>query len=245
MGTWLDWMARCAGILVTATVVLHVLGYIAQFVAVRYLVVRKRGALAGSISDSQDQGPHDSRGLASKLKNFAEGWMRFSLLVTGRIPSHCLRNWIYRNVFAMKIAHNAVIYGGAEIRSPFNIEIMEGAIIGDNSILDGRSGLRIGRNANLSTGVWIWTLQHDPQCPEFSCRGGAARVVIGDRAWISCKVVILPGVTIGEGAVVAAGSVVTKDLEPFSINAGIPAKKIGSRNQDLRYEFDGAHLPFY
>ena len=145
----------------------------------------------------------------------------------------------------MKIHNNAVIYGGSEIRSPFNIEIKDGAIIGDNSILDGRYGIVIGKNANLSTGVWIWTLQHNPQSPDFSCSGGAGQVIIGDRAWISCRVVILPGVTIGEGAVVAAGSVVTKSLDPFTINAGIPAKKIGDRNPALRYEFDGSHLYFY
>jgi acetyltransferase-like isoleucine patch superfamily enzyme len=55
----------------------------------------------------------------------------------------------------------------------------------------------------------------------------------------------LPGVTIGEGAVVAAGAVVTKDADPYGIYGGVPAKKIGERSKDLVYELDGKPLPFY
>ena len=58
------------------------------------------------------------------------------------------------------------------------------------------------------------------------------------------KSVILHSVNIGEGAVVAAGAVVTKDVEAFSIVAGIPAKKIGERNKNLKYEMDGSYLSF-
>ena len=54
----------------------------------------------------------------------------------------------------------------------------------------------------------------------------------------------MPGVKVGEGAVLAAGAVMTKDAEPFSIYAGIPAKKIKARNNELKYEFDGTYLPF-
>ena len=61
-------------------------------------------------------------------------------------------------------------------------------------------------------------------------------VVIIDRAWISCRVVILPGVTVGEGAVVAAGAVVTKNVPPYTIVAGVPAKEVGKRTKDLRYK---------
>jgi maltose O-acetyltransferase len=55
---------------------------------------------------------------------------------------------------------------------------------------------------------------------------------------------ILPGCTIGDGAVIAAGAVVTKDVEPFTVNAGIPCKKIGERNRNLTYIFNGDHVPF-
>ena len=83
-------------------------------------------------------------------------------------------------------------------------------------------------------GVWIWTMEHDPQDSYYGVKGGA--VTIEDYAWISCRVVILPGVTIGKGAVVAAGAVVTKDVAPYTIVGGVPAKKIGTRTKDLRYQ---------
>ncbi len=67
-------------------------------------------------------------------------------------------------------------------------------------------------------------------------RGGD--VIIGDRVWIGYGALILPGVKLGEGAVVGAGAVVTKDVEPFTIVAGNPARKIGERTKELRYRLN-------
>jgi maltose O-acetyltransferase len=60
-------------------------------------------------------------------------------------------------------------------------------------------------------------------------------VRIGDRVWIAYRAIILPGVTIGEGAVVGAGSVVTKDVEPYTIVAGNPARVVNKRSPNLHY----------
>ena len=170
--------------------------------------------------------------------------LRLNLALTANIPSHHIRMFLYRHVYAMNIGKKVVIYYGAEIRSPWMISIGEGTVIGDKAILDGRSGIYIGKNVNFSTGVWLWTLQHDVNSPFFSTEGQEAPIVIGDRAWISCRTVILPGVKIGEGAIIAAGSVVTKDVEAFSIHGGVPNKKIGERNNNLTYNFDGSHCHF-
>ena len=80
------------------------------------------------------------------------------------------------------------------------------------------------------------TLGHDPQSSDFADRGGD--VVIGNRVWIGYRAIILPGITIGEGAVVGAGAVVTKDVEPFAIMAGNPARKIGERSKELSYRLN-------
>ena len=69
-------------------------------------------------------------------------------------------------------------------------------------------------------------MEHDPQSPDFAIRGGP--VVIEDYAWIGGRAVILPGLRIGEGAVVATGAVVTKDVPPYTIVGGVPDTRSGS-----------------
>lgn len=174
-----------------------------------------------------------------------KGWIRYKLHRLGKIPSHTFRNFILRHVYLMKLANTAVLYGGFEIRSPWRIEIGEGTVIGDESKLDGRNGLIIGNNVNFSTGVWIWTEQHDLNDPNFGSNNKGGRVIIGDRAWVSSRTTILPRVNIGEGCVIAAGAVISKDCEAFCVYGGIPGKKIGERNRNLKYEFDGSHEAFW
>jgi acetyltransferase-like isoleucine patch superfamily enzyme len=155
------------------------------------------------------------------------------LLYCGNIPSRRLRHFLYKNFFRLGLHPTSTIYHGCEIRCPSSISIDRNSAIGDSCILDGRMGITIGKSVNLSSGVWIWTLQHDPHDPYFGCKGG--KVTIHDYAWISCRSVILPGVTIGRGSVIAAGAVVTKDVPPFTIVGGVPAKVIGHRRSDLDY----------
>ena len=92
----------------------------------------------------------------------------------------------------------------------------------------------------------IYTLQHDHIDPFFNIpEGKKLSVTICDRAWIGSNVTILPGVTIGEGAVCCAGCVVNKDVEPYNVVAGIPAKKVNERPRDLKYIFDGTSCRLY
>lgn len=180
------------------------------------------------------------------LLNYLYGFNRYWDFECGRIPSHRIRNFMYRTIWLVKLAPKAVIYWGAEIRAGYNLTIGEGSIIGDNALLDARNTIIIGKNVNFSSRVSIYTEDHDHRDPYFRGNSDVSfRVQIDDRAWIGPNVIILHSVHIGEGAVVAAGSVVTKDVPPFAIVAGIPAKAIGERNHDLRYNFDGTYLPFY
>lgn len=179
--------------------------------------------------------------IPSSVAPWVGGGMMYAAELTGSIPNHAVRQLVYQRVLGMKVAPGAVIYRKPELRAPNKISVGPRSIIGTNCILDGRSGITIGADVNLSSEVAIWTLQHDPQAPDFGTRGGP--VVIEDHAWVSFRAVVLPGVTIGEGAVIAAGSIVTKDVEPWSIYAGTPAKKIGERAKNMSYEL-GKHTPF-
>lgn len=202
---------------------------------------------AGSVESSNTIVSKDrlSARVKKKIWCYLNGYVRYLGIRTGRIPSMRLRLFIYRHVLMANIANKAIVYYGAELRAPYNLKIGKGSIIGDRAILDSRNGIVFGENVNVSTGVWIWTAQHDYNSPSFGCEGKCGAVRVGDRAWLGSRVVILPGVEIGEGAVVASGAVVTKDVEPYTIVGGVPAKKIGERNRELVYEFNGEHIPFY
>ena len=181
----------------------------------------------------------------TKLKNIVISFSSYYLYRVSMTPSHHIRNFIYRHICGMHLAKNVVIYFGAEIRQPSRIKIGKGSIIGDNAILDGRNGITIGENVVFASDVKIWTEQHDHRDPWFRCETQEHKpVIIDDRAWIGSHTVILHSVHIGEGAVVAAGAVVTHDVPPYTIVAGIPAKKVGERNRNLKYTFDGSHRLF-
>lgn len=192
--------------------------------------------------------PDDNFIIASlkKFRRYLDGFCRYMDFKTGLIPSHSVRDWLYRHVFGIKMGKGSIIYFGAEIRCHSRLSIGKNSIIGDRAILDARNRITIGNNVNFSTGVQIWTEQHSHGDPWFRCISDEKfEVRIDDRAWIGPRVTILHSVHIGEGAVVAAGSVVTKDVEPFTIVAGIPARKIGTRSRNLRYTLPPDPVPFY
>lgn len=153
----------------------------------------------------------------------------------GRLPGRRLRQALYR-MTGLQLGPGAVIHRGLELRVAQRIRIGEGSVIGFDVVLDGRQGIEIGRHVNVSSQAAIWTLQHDHRDPRFATRG--APVVVGDRAWLSFRCTVLPGVRIGEGAVVAAGAVVTKDVPAYAIVAGIPARVVGERPRELTYELN-------
>lgn len=127
-------------------------------------------------------------------------------------------------------------------RDGYKCGIVRNTVIGDDNLIDARGGLKIGQNCNFSTGVRIWTAQHDYQSESFAYE--SAPVKIGDYCWLSGNVTILPGVNIGEGTVIASGAVITKDCEHYSVYGGVPGRKIGTRTKNLAYSFNGKHDMF-
>ena len=176
------------------------------------------------------------------IKFLRGGWTRYMLYQVSYVPSHHLRRFIYR-CLGIEMGKYNVFHFGTEIRGIAKIKLGDSNIIGDIALLDGRQELIFGSNVNLSSNVSIYTLQHDHRATDFGTKGG--KVVIGDRVWLGSNVIVLPGVTIGEGAVCCAGCVVTKDVEPYTVVAGIPARKVNERPKNLLYEFDGRACRLY
>jgi maltose O-acetyltransferase len=147
----------------------------------------------------------------------------------GKFPSRRVRE-IYLRGWLGKIGCNTGVQMGCRFLNGRKVFIGERNVINFGCLFDGRKfEIRTGRNVSIGPEATILTLGHDPRSATFADRGGD--VEIGDRAWIGYRAIVLPGVTIGEGAVVGAGAVVTRDVEPYAIVAGNPAKKIGERGR--------------
>lgn len=151
----------------------------------------------------------------------------FKLKIIGHVPIHTFRKLIYILV-GIKIPMDSNIYMGANFFNPSGITIGHDSLIGTNAFLDGRAPLTIGNHSSLASDVMIYNDEHNIHDPNYGNSFGP--VTIGNYVFIGPRAIILPTVKIGDGAVIAAGAVVTKDVPPFEVWGGIPAKKIGDRN---------------
>lgn len=109
-----------------------------------------------------------------------------------------------------------------------------GGVINFGCYLDNRRGIKIGNNVGIAHNTKIYTLGHNIDSPKFETKG--APVVIEDNVFVFSNAIIMPGVTIHEGAIVLAGSVVTKDVESRMIVGGNPAKPIRKRTAVIEYK---------
>lgn len=157
--------------------------------------------------------------------------------VVNRVPSFAFRNWWYRKVLGISLGDHAGVhlgcylwfFGPGQVRRS-GCSIGSGTRINRDCCLDIRGPLHIGNNVSVSPEVAILTAQHRIDSPDFALV--TRPVVIEDNVWIGMRATILPGTTIGHGAVVAAGAVVTGSIPPLTVVAGVPARPIRGRSAD-------------
>ena len=157
--------------------------------------------------------------------------------IFSKIPFAVLRLFFARHYISL--GKNANILTNVEFLfsglSKSQIVLGENSVVNSFSLLDGRhEKIIIGSNVDIGRECAIFTLGHDPNNNDHNVKG--ASVNIEDHVWIAARVTILPGIKIGKGAVVAAGSVVSKSVDSMDIVAGNPAKVIGKRDSNLNYE---------
>jgi maltose O-acetyltransferase len=117
--------------------------------------------------------------------------------------------------------------------APWRISIGDHSVVNYGVLLDGRSGLTIGNCVSISEGTVTLTLQHDVDDPGLGLEGGP--IELGDYVFVGAYARILPGVSVGKGAVVAAGALVTHAVPPFAVVGGVPARYMRERTHDLAY----------
>lgn len=171
-----------------------------------------------------------------------DGILYLSNRVVSRLPFHFIRLAFYRYCMKFDIAPGSNIFMDAWFDSRTNFKLGKNSVINQKCRLDNRACITIGNSVSISAEVCILTAEHYPQSSDFS--GGVRPVNIEDYVFVGTRAMILPGVTLGKGSFIAAGAVVTKDVPPFTIVAGVPAKPIGSRRSDLNYSASYPRLFF-
>lgn len=127
---------------------------------------------------------------------------------------------------------NVAIFEDVIINNCENISVGSNVSIHPMTYLEGRGGLDIGNDVSIAHGVTIMTTNHGYQSLDIPIKyqdSISKKVTIGNDVWIGARAVILAGVTIGDGSIVAAGAVVTKDISSRTVVAGVPAKTIKKR----------------
>lgn len=161
--------------------------------------------------------------------------MLFGNAIINKIPSRHIRLWYYK-ILGAKIGNDAGFCRRVEISYPKGLRMGNHVAVGWFSLLDARGGIEIGNNVNISSYSKIITGSHDIDDKNFVA--DFLPVKIGNYVWIGTAAIILQGVTIGDGSVIAAGAVVTKNVPPYEVWGGVPAKFIRKRSADLNYQIN-------
>lgn len=122
---------------------------------------------------------------------------------------------------------------GVQVVYPERLQVGNNVLIHRGAFIDAEGGVRIGDNFVAAQNLIILSSNHNYEAPEllpWDEKKHLKPVVIEDNVWCGMNVIILPGVRIGEGAVIGAGSVVTRDVEPCAVVAGNPARRIKFRD---------------
>jgi maltose O-acetyltransferase len=142
-----------------------------------------------------------------------------------------------KKIVFKSIGKNTIIHSTAKFPASFNIEIGEDVIIGEHSVINGVGGVKIGKGTIFAHRIEVITANHyydgeNLEAIPFDEKLIYKPVNIGENVWVGSHVLIAPGVNIGEGAIIGMGAVVTKDIPPFAVVGGNPAKIIKYRDKN-------------
>lgn len=143
-------------------------------------------------------------------------------------PLHGWRAFVLR-CFGAKLGQGCHIYSRARIWAPWNLNCADQAAIADDAIIYNQARVTLGYRSVVSQGAHLCTGTHNYQSPVFELI--AKPISVGDHAWVCAEAFVHPGVTIAEGAVIGARSVVTKDMPAWMVCAGHPCAPMKPRER--------------
>ena len=156
-------------------------------------------------------------------------------------PLHAWRVFLLR-AFGAKLGTACHFYPKGKIWAPWNLVCEDRVTLADDAELYNPSPMYLGSHAIVSQGAYVCGATHLYNEPSFRLVSFPMR--LGAYSWICARAAVNPGVNVGDGAILALGSVATKDLEPFGIYAGIPARKVKERARAaVPAEHGGANVP--
>ncbi len=141
-------------------------------------------------------------------------------------PMHAWRAFLLKS-FGATLGPNSRFYPKARIWAPWNLVCGDLVAVGDGAEIYNPAPMHFGSHAIVSQDAYLCGATHDFDDPAFPLLAYA--MTIGPNAWVCARASVAPGVNVGEGAVLGLGSVATRDLEPWTVYAGVPAVKIKER----------------
>jgi putative colanic acid biosynthesis acetyltransferase WcaF len=187
-----------------------------------------RSVTGGSPDASSDPFLRPQTSLRNRLARAVWGVVCLLLFRPSPRPLHAWRAMLLR-CFGAKLGANCHIYPGARIWAPWNLVCEDVVGIADEAIVYNPARIEIGSHAVISQQAYLCGATHNLHDPTFPFVAKPIR--IGRLAWICARATVLPGITVGDGAVVALGGVATRDLEPWTVYGGIPATRLGNRQR--------------
>lgn len=169
----------------------------------------------------------DALTLGNKLARFA--WNVFAFVLFRPFAGPVFR--YYRSsvlrLWGAKIGKRCAVASSVKIWAPWNLEVGDYVAIGPRAGIYDVAKIVMGSNITVSQDAYLCTASHD--ISQLKKPLVVHPIELRDSTWVAARAIVLPGVTIGEGAVVGAGAVVTKDVEPWTVVGGNPAKFIKKR----------------
>ena len=169
--------------------------------------------------------------LSNRLLRAVWGFVYAIFFRTSPRPFHAWRAFLLRS-FGAQLGPDVHIYPKASIWAPWNLTCEDRATIADEAIIYNPDRITLGSHAIVSQQAYLCGATHDYEHPNFPLV--ASPISIGSYSWICARATVQPGISVGEGAVLALGSVASHDLQPWTVYGGVPARKIKMRSKDAR-----------